>query len=39
MYHGRIAQLEERLPYKQDAVGSSPTVPTKESPLYVAMKP
>ena len=25
---GRIAQLGERLPYKQDVIGSSPIVPT-----------
>ncbi len=26
---GSIAQLGERLPYKQDVIGSSPIVPTK----------
>ena len=26
---GRLAQLEERLPYKQEAVGSSPAAPTR----------
>ncbi len=30
VYHesGRLAQLEERLPYKQDVGGSSPSTPT-----------
>ncbi len=28
---GSIAQLGERLPYKQDVTGSSPVVPTKDS--------
>ena len=27
--NGSIAQLGERLPYKQDVIGSSPIVPTK----------
>lgn len=30
VYDGSIAQLEERLPYKQEAVGSSPTGPTMD---------
>ena len=28
---GRIAQLGERLPYKQDVIGSSPVVPMLEN--------
>lgn len=27
MQHGRLAQLVERLPYKQDVTGSSPVSP------------
>ena len=30
---GRIAQLGERLPYKQDVIGSSPIVSTTKSQL------
>ena len=30
--HGRLAQLVERLPYKQDVTGSSPVLPIKENP-------
>ena len=30
---GSIAQLGERLPYKQDVTGSSPVVPTNKSHL------
>ena len=30
---GRLAQLEERLPYKQEVVGSSPAAPTNGLPL------
>ena len=29
--HGSIAQLGERLPYKQDVTGSSPVTPTKHA--------
>ena len=28
--HGSLAQLGERLPYKQDVTGSSPVTPTKK---------
>ena len=28
LWHGRIAQLGEHLPYKQRVIGSSPIVPT-----------
>ena len=29
--HGSIAQLGERLPYKQDVIGSSPIVPINKN--------
>ena len=30
MQHGRLAQLVERLPYKQDVTGSSPVSPIQK---------
>ena len=30
-YHGRLAQLGERLPYKQNVSGSIPLAPTRKS--------
>ena len=30
---GRLAQLGERLPYKQEVAGSSPAPPTRRIPL------
>ena len=35
--YGSLAQLGERLPYKQDVTGSSPVTPTKNLILYAGV--
>ena len=38
-FHGRLAQLVERYPYKVDATGSSPVVPTMNLlPIYILIQ-